>query len=189
MVMNKVNFHPNIWTSVPYASQVLVDWYRPNALVKDLVLQNTELKSLGVSKLDLTITKMALIDQEQNEQELESFNTSNLPKTVSFINGSSIKLANVKQLRTGDYVQLRLYLAKNENGFTYSNGETESVSAIHYLDFKIENNLEIVKGANFQINFWFQLTPFHFGRHFKPVMDGFHKLKAHLPRFAGTMSS
>lgn len=187
--MNKVNFHPNIWTSVPYTSQVLADWYRPNTLVKDLVLQNTELKSLGVSKLDLTITKMALIDQEQNEQELESFNASNLPKTVSFINGSSIKLANVKQLRTGDYVQLRLYLAKNENGFTYSNGETESVSAIHYLDFKIENNLKIRYEREHNIRVWFQLTPFHFGRHFKPIMDGFKKLKGQFPRFAGTMSS
>lgn len=188
-VMNKINFHPNIWASVPYTSHTLSDWYRHNELVRDFVLLNTELKRLGVSKMDLTITKISLIDQEGNEMDVETPSTLEPLQTSAFVNGSTIKLSDLNKLKPGSYTHLRLCLSKTEKGFTYSNGNKESVNARHHLDFQIENNLEIGKDCNYQVNFWFQLTPFHFGRNLKPIMDVFKRLKSQRPRFVGTMGS
>ncbi len=185
--MKKTRFYPNIWTAIPYTSHVLSDWYGTQDPANELILKNSHLEKLGVSKMDLSVTKLSFVDIQGNEHESESFSGEKQTSLKELVNGSFVKLSNFGSIKPGVFDYLRLYLAESDNRFVYSTGEGETVNNISYLDFKIENGFEIKLENNLQIKLWFQLTPFHFGSYFKPFTDVFKKLKGQLPRLVNPM--
>ncbi|MBT8188755.1 MAG: hypothetical protein HKP38_10475 [Croceitalea sp.] len=176
--MKRTTFYPNIWLSMPYAfynAELAAERDLVGRRIKELILNNSVADELGVSEMELNITKFSALDIKGNEHHIFDFPGQNAVQIKGMGTGHFMKSSGVVTLKPGTYKSLRFYLGKANNSFTYKDGVVESTNKLSYLDFEIQNNLTIAVEEATEVKLWFDLTPFHITKHLKPMTDWFKK--------------
>ena len=181
--MEKTRFYLPIWTVPPLSSNIMSIWYNGERAVKELILKNSITNELGVSEMNLNIKKFAAIDKEGNEHHILDFQGQNSVAIKGIGSGHFYFLRSDRMvpLRPGTYETLRLYVGKRNNKFIYSDGVVGKANDFDYLDFRIEKPLVIGKNDKDVIKLWFDLAPYQFSRHFRPLTDWLKRKKEQLP--------
>jgi len=187
--MKKMNFYPTIWSTAPYAPNVMAEWYGPQGKGKELILKNEAAESLKVSEMSLNITKFAAIDEQGNEHFIMDFPGQNPVSIKGIASGSFLRSKNVLSLPNGNYVSFRFYLAGWGNQFIYQDGVEESANRFDRLDFNIENGFQVEGDQALEVKLWFDFAPYQWKRHFKPLTDLFNRSKSERPRLANSFGN
>lgn len=186
-MMNKIKFYPTIWTAAPFTYNIMSHWYTTDKTVKELILKNSSTKELGVSEMNLNITKFTAFDVAGKEHHITDFPGQNPVTLKGMGSGRYLKSATVVGLKPGTYAILRFYLGTSDNKFAYSDGTPGVANNLNHVDFEIEKRLIIKKGEKAEVKLWFDLAPFQFSRHFKPLVDWLKRTKKQLPRLANNL--
>jgi hypothetical protein len=187
--MEKTRFNLPIWTVPPFSSNIMSNWYNGERAVKELILKNPITNELGVSEMNLNIKKFAAIDKAGNEHHILDIQGQNSVAIKGIGSGHFyyLKSSRVDSLKPGTYETLRLYVGKRNNKFIYSDGVAGKANDFDYLDFRMEKPLIIGKDGEDVIKLWFDLTPYQFSRHFRPLLDWLKRKKEQLPRLASNL--
>lgn len=186
--MNTSKFYPNIWMTIPYSSQVWSDWYGSQKAATEVVLSNAILDRQSVSEMEVSLTKITAIDLEGIEHTLTEFNQVKPIRIKGLVSGDFLKLSNMIPMQIGTYTGLRFYMGNGVNSFVCNNGDTDTANQLSYLDFGIQDNLEVRTSQCVELKLWFQLAPYALGSYVRPFTNWFKKVKEQFPRIAGSLS-
>ena len=148
-------FHTN-----PFSFNMAELWEQSGNEAKKLVLNNSKVKEIGVSKMILNVIKFSALDRNGNE-----YIQGDIPNRVEF-NSKGINtefFLNIKsmlKLPAGTYTSIRFYLERNGNSFKYNDGRQEEITHLEHLDFEIWEGLKIQKDEEFPVRFRFDFEPF-----------------------------
>ncbi len=180
--MEKTRFYPAIWAVSPSGSNVVGDWYANDREVKELILKNSAAKELGVSEMELNITAFAAIDKSGEEHHILDFPGQNSVNIKGMGSGFFLRSKSMVNLKPGTYKAIRFYIEKRNSKFIYSDGTSGKKNNSDFIDFKMEKSLKLKKGDKTEIKLWFDLAPYQFSRHYKPLTDWFKSKIEQLPR-------
>ncbi|WP_445957007.1 hypothetical protein [Yeosuana sp.] len=173
-VMKKEKFYANIWQVYPLS----LDMYRFDSkgrYIKDLVLNNNYATKMNVSEMNLSIINLSAFDLDGNEHFVTDFKGKNLLKIKGLFGGDFLKSTSVLKLGLGTYNTLRFYLGKQGNSFVYSDRREEIVTEFEFLDFNIENGLNIKGNESPEVILRFDFTPYERINYFKVIAQLFEK--------------
>lgn len=187
--MEKTRFYPSIWSVDPFSSNIMSQWYNGNSTVSELILKNSAVNELGVSEMNLDIVKFGAIDDVGSEHPVLDFPSQNSVTIKGIGSGHFyfLKSASMIDLKPGIYKTLRFYVNKGNNKFIYSDGVEGEVNDFDYLDFRMKKPLVIGENGKDEVKLWFDLAPYQFSRHFKPLTDWLRKKKEQLPRLVNNL--
>lgn len=185
--MGKTNVYPTIWAVAPYTYDVMSHRATNDKVYKELILKNSSVEKLGISEMDLNITKFSAIDKAGNEHHITDFPGQDSVQIKGMGSGHFLKSTNMISLAPGTYTSLRFYLGKTNNRFIYKDGVAETANEVNSLDFKMEKNLVIGEGEKTEVKLWFDFAPYQFSCHFKPLTDWFKKSNIQKPRLANNL--
>lgn len=186
--MKRKTFYPNIWSTTPFAMNVLAHQDHEGRTIKELILKNTSIIELGVSEMELNIKKLAALDAEGKEYRVIDFPGQNSVKIKGIGSGHFLRSKSVVKLQPNTYTTLRFYIGNKNNQFIYNDGTVERVNKVDFLDFEIENGLIIKDNEATEVKIWFELAPFEFSRHFKHLLERFKKPKQAKPKLSNCIS-
>ena len=158
--MNKLTYYPTMFHTNPFTYNMIELWDRSGNDAKELVLNNSKAKEIGVTKMMLNVTKFSAFDRYGNEhiqadiQKQLELNSKGID-TEFFIN-----IECMLKLPKGTYTSLRFYLAKTGNSFKFNNGRKEDIAHLDYLDFEIWDGLKLENNEEFPIRMRFDFEPF-----------------------------
>nr|WP_321414562.1 hypothetical protein [uncultured Allomuricauda sp.] len=184
--MKKNMFYPTIWSTAPYATSVLADWYGSESKGAELILSNEAATAHHVSEMALNITKFSAMDEQGKEHFIIDFPGQNPVPLKGIASGNFIRSKSVLSLPEGTYTALRFYMAEWGNQFVYQDGVTESANSFNRLDFRIEGGFKVEKNKVPEVKLWFDFAPYQWKRHFKPLTDLFMGSKSQRPRLANS---
>ena len=185
--MEKTRFYPAIWAVSPLGSNVMGDWYGNDREIKELILRNSGAMELGVSEMELNITAFAAIDTSGKEHHIVDFPGQNSVNIKGMGSGFFLKSKSMVDLEPGTYKSIRFYIEKRNSKFIYSDGTSGKKNNSDFIDFKMEKSLKLKKGDKAEIKLWFDLAPYQFSRHFKPLTDWLKKKREQLPRLVSNL--
>ncbi|WP_242202053.1 hypothetical protein [Aestuariivivens insulae] len=137
-----------------------------NKGIKELILKNTRNYNLGVSEMNLNITKITAMDSLGVEHFILNFPDQYSLNIKGVGYGRFYRLKKIMNLPPNTYTRLRFYLG-NDNQFIFKDGVVENKSVYDYLDFEIENNLTLNAEKPSGVKIWFDMVPYELSRHFK----------------------
>lgn len=166
----------SFWQLAPYSVFMLSKEQLSKPIPKkDLVLVNRDLLEKGISEMTLSVNRFAAIDDCGLEHLISGFNEQTLNLKGMQL-GHYIKTKDILDLSPGEYATLRLYLDEyGKNNLSYSDGYTEDLEGLNYLDFEIENGLQINGKESFELILRFDLLPYTALSYFNPLRDFFKK--------------
>lgn len=149
--------------------------------IKEVILKNEMVDELGVSEMELNITKFVAVDTDGSEHHILDFPGQNAVKVKGMASGHFLRSSKVLNLKPGTYTKLRFYIG-NENKFAYSDGLVEDVFSYDHLDFTIKNGLNIEGDEAAEVKLWFDFAPYKWSRYFKGLTDFFKVNQKPRPR-------
>ncbi len=176
--MKETKFYPTIWQTVPYSLYNMGQLDAEGRQIKDLTLNNKLASEFGVSEMNLTLIKFTAFDKDGVEHFITDFSSQSVVNLKGLHTGLFIKSKRVLDLPKGTYSSLRFYIEETGNSFTYSDRSSEPISGVNYLDFEIEDGLEICDGEASEIILRFDFEPYTLASYFKPVSTLFKKSKS-----------
>jgi hypothetical protein len=159
-------FYPNIWQLIPYSLQ-MNQWDQEGAPIVDLILNNWYASHNKVAEMNLNIRAFTALDSEGIEHYITDFRGTGIIPVKGLHKGEFLRSRSILSLGPGSYTALRFYLAESGNSFIFNDGRKELVTQFQYLDFEIENGLEIRGDEAPEVILRFCLEPFSTWRHFR----------------------
>lgn len=176
--MKETKFYPTIWQTIPYSFDNLGRWDAEGRQIKDLTLHNKLATEFGVSEMSLTLLKFTAFDKQGIEHLITEFSPQIDVDLKGLHTGLFIRSRRVLDLPKGTYTSLRFYVEETGNSFTYSDRSSEPISGVDYLDFEMENDLEISDGEASEIIMRFDFEPYTFSSSFKPLLQLFKRTRS-----------
>jgi hypothetical protein len=173
-VMRKTKFYPTIWQTVPFSLDMMKESKADGKLVKDLILKNNYASEKRISEMKLNVIKFSALDISGSEHLIKEFSESENLQIKGMHTGLFIKTKSILNLNPGAYKTFRLYISEKGNEFKYADRSKEQVYRFDYLDFEIENGLELTGNEAKQILLRFDLQRFTFSSYFKSITKLFH---------------
>jgi len=186
--MKEIIFYPTIWQTIPYSLYNIGQWDAEGRQIKDLTLNNKLATEFGVSEMNLAPIKFTAIDIHGVEQFITDFTPQSEVNLKGLHTGLFIKSKSVLKLPKGTYTSLRFYIEETGNSFTYSDRSSEPISGVNYLDFEIEDGLDISDGEASEIILRFDFEPYTLSSYFKPVIQLFKKSKSFTTNLAQSLA-
>ena len=186
--MKETKFYPTIWQSIPYSLYNIGQWDAEGRQIKDLTLNNKLATEFGVSEMILAPVKFTAIDKNGEEHFITDFSPQAAVNLKGLHTGLFLKSKKVLELPKGRYGSFRFYIQETGNSFTYSDRSSEPIASVNYLDFEIENGLEISDGEASEIILRFNFEPYTLASFFKPVSKLFKKSKSFTTNLAQSLA-
>lgn len=181
--MKKQTFYPTIWSPMPFSIDLMAQRDASGKRIKELILKNEMVAELGVSEMELSITKFAAVDADGKEYDILNFPGQNDLNIKGMASGHFLRSGSVLNLKSGTYTKLRFYLGQ-QNEFSYSDGLVEEVFSYDCLDFTIENGLTLEGNEPAEVKLWFDFAPYKLSSYFKGFRDLFKGSQKPRPRLA-----
>lgn len=176
--MKETKFYPTIWQTIPYSLYNTGQWDAKGRQIKDLTLNNKLATEFEVSEMNLTIIKFTAFDINGVEHFITDFSPQTKVSLKGLHTGLFIKSKSVVELPKGTYSSLRFYIEETGNSFTYCDRSSEPISGVNYLDFAIEDGLDISDFEASEIILRFDFEPYTLASYFKPVSMLFKRSKS-----------
>jgi hypothetical protein len=176
--MKETKFYPTIWQTIPYSLDNIGNWDAEGRQIKDLTLNSKLASEFGVSEMNLNLIKFTAFDNEGVEHFITDFPPHTIVNLKGLHTGLFVKSKRVLDLPKGTYSSFRFHIEELGNRFTYSDRSSEPISGVSYLDFKIEDGLEISDGEASEIILRFDFEPYTLASYFKPFLQLFKKTKS-----------
>ncbi len=186
--MKKEKFYGNNWQVYPLSFD-MYQYDSKGRYIKDLILNNNYATKMNISEMNLTIIKLSAFDLDGNEHFVTDFKGNNLIKIKGLFGGDFLRSTSVLKLGSGTYNILRFYLGKKGNSFVYSDRSEELVSDFNFLDFNIENGLNIKGNESPEVLLRFDFTPYERINYFKLAFQFFEKSRNFTGKFVDGLSS
>lgn len=176
-IMNKITYYPTMFHTNPFSYNMVELWDQSGNDAMELVLNNSKVREIGVSKMMLNVIKFSVFDRNGNE-----FMQSNIPNRVEF-NSKGIDtefFVNIKstlKLEQGTYTSFRFYLASTGNRFIFDDWGKEDIYHLDYLDFEIWNGLKLERNEEFPVRLRFDFKPFSLTSYFRSLKTVFKRPK------------
>ncbi|MGS2725361.1 hypothetical protein ACU8DI_02040 [Psychroserpens sp. BH13MA-6] len=187
--MKNTKFYPTLWQPLPYE---LFDnnWKYKQAKVKstELILKNDDILEKGISEMTIEVTKLAFIDATGQEHQISDFTNQQLQLKGDHT-GLFITSKNALMLKEGRYKTIRFYLNGKIDEAVYVDRSCETIHNVNYLDFQIENGLNVSSDFSCQVILRFQLNPNKWWSYFYPIKDFFEKHLIKTKRMANSFYS
>ncbi|GMN11639.1 hypothetical protein MTsPCn9_24830 [Croceitalea sp. MTPC9] len=172
--MKKTTFYPTIWQAMAHPYSVLNTVDGDGKPVKELILHAEIVKELKISEMQLNIEKLTIFNDKEQEELIHIPRKKTILPAKGMAEGYFLKSKGFFKLKPGNYKTLRFYLNAKQNMFTYCDGVEETLDGFKYLDFKIENQLQLSGGESPEVKLWFDFAPYKFSRHFKFITNLFN---------------
>lgn len=186
--MKRTTFNPTIWSMMSLNLESTRQLDHNGNRIKELILNSSYAEELGVSEMNLSITRLSAIDNMGNEHSIKNFEESIAVQIKQMGSGHFLKTSSVVSLDPGTYTKLRFHLAPSDNLFINKDGEEVSANKGSYLDFDIQNDFTIYDGEVTEVKLWFNLEPYNISRHFKPLKSLFNALRNPSPKLTNSMN-
>lgn len=167
--MRKTKFYPTIWQTVPFSLHMMAQRNANENNVKDLILKNIYASDNSISEMKLNVIKFSAIDIIGSEHVIREFPENEYLQLKGMHTGLFIKTKSILNLNPGAYKTFRLYISEKGNEFVYADRSKEQVYRFDYLDFEIENGLELTGDETEQILLRFDLERFTFSSYYKSI--------------------
>ncbi len=187
--MRKTKFYPTIWQTVPFSLEMMVETNANNTQVKDLILKNAYASDKNISEMKLNVIKFSALDSSGSEHLIKEFSESENLQLKGMHTGLFIKTKSILNLNPGAYKTFRLYISEKDNEFKYADRSKEQVYRFDYLDFEIENGLELTGNEAQQIILRFDLQRFTFSSYFKSISKLFHSTTLKRTKWANSFGN
>ena len=173
--MSKITYYPTMFHTNPFTFNMVEFWDKSGDNTMELLLNNSKLKEIGVSKMMLNVIEFSVFDKSGNEyfqQDIPArveFNSKGID-TEFFVN-----IKNTLKLRKGAYTSFRFYLSSTGNRFIYDDLRKEDIYHLEFLDFEINNGLRIENNGELKVKMRFDFQPFSLKSYFKSLKNVFKK--------------
>lgn len=187
VVMKSMKFYPAVWQTIAFA---LEDYQldTESKCIKDLVLRNSFALDMNVSEMNLNIVKISVFDDSGIEHFINDFPGQASIPIKGTHTGLFLKSKGVLSLQPGVYDTFRFYLGHSGNSIVYSDRMKEPADGIRYLDFDIENKLNIKGDESAEAILRFDFAPFEFSRLFSKIKELFKVGNIFTGRLANSLS-
>ena len=173
--MSKTTYYPTMFHTNPFTFNMLEMRGQQWNEAMDLLLNNSKVKEIGVSKMMLNVVKFSVFDRNGIEYIQED-----VPNRVEFNSRGIdteffVSIDNKLELQAGTYTSVRFYLGSTGNSFIYDHWGKEDIYHLDYLDFEIWNGLKLETNAKLAVNMRFDFNPFSLRSYFRSVQNIFKK--------------
>ncbi len=188
--MSKYTYYPTMFHTNPFAYNWtdLMDM-NDTKNAKELILMNSQATKLGVSEMNLSISKFSAFDIDGNEHFIKDFPKHAELNPKGMHTEFFIKIKSMLQLEKGGYTTFRFYLGKNGNRLSYKDGSGETITDVNYLDFEIKNGFRISSDKDREVVLRFDFTPYTLASYFKPLLNLFRRPKTLTGKLAGSLGN
>jgi hypothetical protein len=163
-------------------------WELTEYNAKDLLLKNDMVNEKGVSEMLLNITHFAAIDQDGKEHPIKDLDNSKGVNLKGTHTGLFLKTNSAVDLKPGRYNALRFHLGNMGNTITLKDRSERKLSGYRYLDFEIQNGLEINGEDQKPLILRFDFEPFTVVSFFKPLTDLFRRQKRSVGKLVNSLA-
>lgn len=175
--MSKITYYPTMFHTNPFTFNRFEFWDKTAGDATEILLNNTRVNEIGVSKMKLNVIEFSLFDEKGNEyfqQDIPSrveFNSKGID-TEFFIN-----IENTIKLGKGTYTSVRFYLSSTGNRFIYNDWRKEDIYQLEFLDFDICGGLHVKKSEELKVKMRFDFKPFSLKSYFRSLRSVFNGSK------------
>tara|TARA_R110000796_G_scaffold37722_4_gene95398 strand:+ start:310173 stop:310736 length:564 start_codon:yes stop_codon:yes gene_type:complete len=187
--MKNIKFYPTIWQTIPYSFELIDRWDNEGKQVLDMVLKNKYASEKGVSEMLLNTIRCTAFDTKGREHFIAEFPEQFVLNLKGLHTGLFVKSKSVLKLSEGEYTTFRFYLNKTGNVFSFKDRSKEMVNRFDYLDFEIENGLNIDGEEAPEAILRFDFTPYTFNSYFKSVLQIFKRPKLLKVKLANSLEN
>ena len=171
--MSKVKYYPTMFHTNPFTFNMtdLRDDSGDNAM--ELLLNNSKLKEIGVSKMMLNVIEFSVFDRNGNE-----YFQMDIPNRVEFNSKGIdtkffINITNTLNLEEGTYTSLRFYLSSTGNQFVYDDWRKEDIYHLEFIDFDINGGLRTKNSGELRVKMRFEFEAFSLKSYFRSLKNVF----------------
>ena len=173
--MSKVKYYPTMFHTNPFTLNMTDLREDSGDKAMELLLNNSKLKEIGVSKMMLNVTEFSVFDKSGNE-----YFQQDIPNRVE-LNSKGIdteffiNITNTINLKEGTYTMFRFYLSNPGNQFIYDDWRKDDISHLEFIDFDINGGLRIDSDGDLRVKMRFDFKPFSltsYVRSLKNIFNG-----------------
>ncbi|MEM7549324.1 MAG: hypothetical protein AAF363_06615 [Bacteroidota bacterium] len=155
------------------------EWDSEGRLVKEIVLKDSLSENNRVSKMILNTTRLTALDINHKEHKVINFLGQKSLTIHGIPSGKHLVSISISKLEPGMYQKLRFYLEPEGGIFFHTDKTQSSIIGMEFIEFNIENGLEINGHESEKFIVRFDLPPFrsfsffsHLNRFFKKTGMG-----------------
>ena len=176
-IMGKRTYYPTMFHTNPFTFNRIEFWETSGDDAKELLLINSKVKEIGVSKMKLNVIEFSVFDNNGNE-----YFQQNIARSLEFSSKGIdteffTRINNTLKLKKGTYESFRFYLASTGNQFIYDDWRKEDIYHLEFLDFDISQGLRVESNGEVQVKMRFDFKTFSLKNYFRSLSSAFNRPK------------